>query len=54
MTARFPISEPSLNQAVEITKVAVAGQNGPWINNGKTVGEFLQAVAEKLEELRKK
>jgi hypothetical protein len=46
------IGEVSIGQAVEITKVAIAGQNAPFANHGDIVAKFLEIVANKLQELR--
>jgi hypothetical protein len=47
------MTENSIHQAVELTKVAVAGANAPWINDPKKVAEFIEVIARKLQELRK-
>ncbi len=46
------IADVSIHQAVEITKAAITGQNGPWMNSPQIVTTLIEAVANKLEELR--
>lgn len=45
-------TEDSILQAVEITKAAIAGENGPWMNSPDIVAKFIETVASKLEDLR--
>jgi hypothetical protein len=46
------VTENTIHQAVELTKVAVAGSNGPWISQPQKVAEFIETIAKKLSELR--
>ena len=52
MASQRALSENSVSQAEEITKVAVASQSGTFINHGDIVAKFIDIVAEKLQELR--
>ncbi len=46
------ISDTTLTRAVEITKAAIVGQNGPWIAHSESVAKFIETIARKLEDLR--
>lgn len=48
------MTQDDINKAVEITKAAIPHQTAHWIAYPEKVTEFIQAVAEKLSELRSK
>jgi hypothetical protein len=46
------VTDDTVRQAIELTKIAVAGANGPWIGYPAKVTEFIEAIAKKLQELK--
>jgi hypothetical protein len=52
MNSKRILTASSVDQAIEITKVAIASQNGHWIDNANMVATFIETVAEKIENLR--